>query len=203
MFIVFGNTYAGPGFAVSSITSNQSGTITKIVGELVSGQPTGQTYLYKVAAPAAAVHTITVTWTSSFTGRWSATVFSGCDQTDPAPNADAVTFNGTATTATLTPANIVSGDGGYIGCTSNGLQFASSGPNQLNAQNSGGYPVAADAYILGPGSLTATMVSNSNTQGCIAAHIKAAAGGGGGGGTTLQIISNILQKNISNVLIKK
>lgn len=136
--------------------------------------------IWKLVAPSG-TGTITVTLSASCPYQAVAELYSGCDQTDPSPLADAVTATGnTPNPLTVTPTNLTADDAasGFAANGGNGDapdfdQTETYKDNTTNVNASGG-------YHLGTGAISCTWGSAGGADSFVAVRLVAAGGGGGG-----------------------
>lgn len=122
--------------ATVSTVSWSLGSGTTVEIKNVRGATGVLTSIWAVPAPVAGAGTLTVTPSTTVLCGGNATNYSGADQSTPSATGDAVTSVSTATATTLTPANLVLGDGSYAMGSNIVLgNWVSATPNQRAIDN--------------------------------------------------------------------
>jgi hypothetical protein len=122
--------------------------------------------VWKVPAPTAGAGTITLGNSASVPYVAAVQLWTGADQTDPSPNANAVTSTAATTPLTLTPTSLVSGDASAgMGANIIAGNWSAATTNQRAIDNS-----ADPGYLVGDSANT-TGVTFTNDGGMLAVDI--------------------------------
>lgn len=128
-------TFDGTNTQTVSVVSWSLGSGTPIqVGETSRGGGS-HIFLWVIPAPTAGAGTYTVTLSQSQQYQITATYFTGCHQTTPAPVGDIVTVNVDGSPATLTPTNLTANDASYGGGGSDSNDPSGVTPNETYSNN--------------------------------------------------------------------
>jgi hypothetical protein len=164
---------------VSSVVSNVGGALTKAIGLYgnTTDSQAANAEIWSLAAPAAGVHVITVTFDGSYVSEVDAWVFQGADQTTPCPIADAVSSQANNAALTLTPANLTANDATVACAGGTSGDPSSVTPNQWTVNTSDTEIELSDGYATG----TTGVTLNGNSQwgsdhAAVAVRIVAAGG---------------------------
>lgn len=154
-----------------------SGTTVQVAATSFAGSDTFS-FIWKIPAPVAGSGTFTVLLSTSVPYQISADLFSGADQSDPSPNADADTdtgFDGVA--FTLTPTNVAATDA-MAAMTAHTQTGDSAGwtTGTTSYENNTTVVNMLTGYTIGSGSMTSAALSggSGSRQSAIGVRVQAA-----------------------------
>jgi hypothetical protein len=198
--IVISSNIDGLNNSTTQLTWTGAGT--PVLIKSISNASIGTAAVWCIAAPAAGTYTAHATYSASTNFQLSASVFSGADQSNPCPSADAVasTTSVSGTSMTLTASNLVTGDVDY-----GNAGLWTSGDMNLGMLNNSVYIDTSHnsdveiGYSTSTASVTAQWLSGAGSnKAFVAIHIQQPQGSSSSGLLMDQVVAGTERTTLTN-----